>query len=139
MFKKILIAYDGSVHSQRALDCAQNLAQKYAAQVIIVHAYQPIWLEWGTPFVEEAQKQAIAAGEKVIQEAQSKLAKSNLEIITEVIEGPPAEAILRVADARACDLIVMGSRGMGEWKAALIGSVSHRVLHMSTAPVLVVK
>lgn len=139
MIKRILLAYDGSIHSQHALEHAQDLAQKYAAQLIIVHAFQPISLEWGTLFVEEAQRQAIAAGEKVIQEARSKLAQSNLDIISEVLEGPPVEAILRVADEKACDLIVMGSRGMSEWKAALMGSVSHRVLHMTTVPVLVVK
>jgi nucleotide-binding universal stress UspA family protein len=42
MYKKILIAYDGSAHSQHALDCAQDLAQKYAAQLILVHAFHPI-------------------------------------------------------------------------------------------------
>jgi nucleotide-binding universal stress UspA family protein len=56
-----------------------------------------------------------------------------------VLEGPPAEAILRVAETRACDLIVVGSRGLGELKAVLLGSVSERVLHHSTVPVLIVK
>ena len=139
MYKNILIAYDGSAHAQRALDCAQDLAQKYGAQLILVHAFHPIPKDWGSPFLEEAEARARGTGEKVIQEAQSRLRDTALQVITEMLEGPPAEAILRVANVRECDLIVMGSRGLGELKALLLGSVSERVLHHSTIPVLIVK
>jgi nucleotide-binding universal stress UspA family protein len=139
VYKKILIAYDGSAHSQRALDCAQDLAQRYAAQLILVHAFHPIPKEWGSPLLEEAEAHAIREGKKIIQEAQSKLGGTSLQVVTEVLEGPPAGAILRVAETRECDLIVMGSRGLGELTAVLLGSVSERVVHHSTIPVLIVK
>jgi nucleotide-binding universal stress UspA family protein len=139
VYKRILIAYDGSAHSQRALECAQDLAKQYGAQLVLVHAFHPIPREWGRPFLEEAETHAIKAGEGVMQEAKSRLGSTNLQVVTEMLEGPPAEAILRVAEARECDLIVMGSRGLGELRAVLLGSVSERVLHHSTVPVLVVK
>ncbi len=139
MYKKILIAYDGSAHSQRALVCAQDLAQKYAAQLILVHAFHPIPKEWGAPFLEEAEEHATKAAETVVHEALSRLGETGLQVLVEVLEGPPAEAILRVAETRACDLIVMGSRGLGEVQAVLLGSVSERVLHHSPVPVLIVK
>jgi nucleotide-binding universal stress UspA family protein len=139
MYKKILLAYDGSVHARHALACAQDLARTYGAQLIIVHAFHPIPKDWGSPFLEEAEARARGTGEKVIQEAQSILRDAALPVVTELLEGPPAEAILRVAEVRECDLIVMGSRGLGELKALLLGSVSERVLHHSTIPVLIVK
>ena len=124
---------------QRALDCAKDLARHYAAQLILVHAFHPIPKEWGSPFLEQAGVHALSAVEKVMREAQSKLGDTTLQVVTEVLEGPPAEAILRVAETRECDLIVMGSRGLGELKAVLLGSVSDKVLHHSTVPVLIVK
>jgi nucleotide-binding universal stress UspA family protein len=139
MFRKILLAYDGSEHAQRALDCTRDLARKYGAQVILVHAFHPIPQEWGTPLRQQAEAHSIGAGEKTIREAQAQLANESFEVITEMLEGPPAGAILRVAETRECDLIVMGSRGLGELKATLLGSVSDKVLHHSLAPVLIVK
>jgi nucleotide-binding universal stress UspA family protein len=59
--------------------------------------------------------------------------------ITEVLEGPPADAILRVAEARNVDLIVMGARGLGSLGSLLLGSVSQKVLAHATCPVMIVR
>ena len=66
------------------------------------------------------------------------LMKAGREVIVEVLEGPPADAILRVADVRQCDLIVMGSRGHGTLASLLLGGVSHRLLAHAQAPVMIV-
>jgi nucleotide-binding universal stress UspA family protein len=139
MFKKILIAYDGSIHSQRSLRCAQDLAQKYGAELVLVHAYHPVSRALGLSLFHQVEGEMIAVGQKVMQAAQSELVSSGLQITNELLEGPPAEAILRVAETRQCDLIVMGSRGLGELQSALLGSVSHKVLHLSTVPVMIVR
>jgi len=57
----------------------------------------------------------------------------------EVLEGPPAEAILTVAETRKVDLIVMGTRGLGRLAGLLIGSVSQRVVSQAGCPVLLVR
>jgi nucleotide-binding universal stress UspA family protein len=59
--------------------------------------------------------------------------------LVEVLEGPPADAILNVAQVRECDLIVMGSRGRGALAGLLLGSVSHRVVAHARMPVMVVR
>ena len=60
-------------------------------------------------------------------------------VVTEVLEEPAADAILRVAEVRQPDLIVMGSRGHGAVASLLLGSVSHRVLAHAYVPVTVVR
>lgn len=139
MFKKILLGYDGSPHAQRAAGYAKDLADLCGAEIVLVHAFHPVYTELGSPFVDQIQAHVIAAGEKMLKEAQEKLAGTKVQVTTELLEGPAAEAILRVAQARGCDLIVVGSRGLGELRAALLGSVSDKILHHAPIPVLVVK
>jgi len=140
MFKNILVGYDGSAYSTRALTYAQDLAQKYDAQIVLVYAFHPLPSTMlGAPYAEQLQNHALTAGRDIIQEANDKLAGSKVKVTTELLEGPPAEALLRVAEVRKCDLIVLGSRGMGTLKASLLGSVSDKVLHNAQVPVLIVK
>jgi nucleotide-binding universal stress UspA family protein len=60
---------------------------------------------------------------------------ANVDFETELPEGPAAEAIVNVADARDPDAMVIGSRGLGR---AALGSVSHDVLHLTDRPVVVI-
>lgn len=57
----------------------------------------------------------------------------------EVLEGPPAEAILNVANVREIDLIVMGTRGLGRLAGALLGSQSQKVVAHASCPVLLAR
>lgn len=139
MFRKILLATDGSRHAEEALKYAQDLALRDDAQVIVVHAFEAL-----PPYLEKSRRDELAVrhtieGERVANEAAQKLQEAGVEVIVEVREGPPADAVLRVAEARQADLIVMGSRGRGELASLLLGSVSHRVLAHAHVPVLVVR
>jgi nucleotide-binding universal stress UspA family protein len=141
VFKRILLATDGSSHAEKALEYAQDLALRDYAEVV-VHAFEqvstyPSYQEafWG----DRILARHIAAGQEVANEAAQKLQEAGIDVIVEVLEGPPANAILRVADVRQPDLIVIGSRGHGELASLLLGSVSHRVLAHTRAPVMVVK
>lgn len=140
MFKSILVGYDGSGHSTRALAYAHDLAQKYGAQIVLAYAVHPLPNTMlGAPYAEQLQTHALSAGKDIIKEASAKLGNSQIKVIAELLEGPPAEALLRVAETHKCDLIVLGSRGMGTLKASLLGSVSDKVLHHSQVPVLITR
>src|SRR5581483_4555466 len=135
MFQKILLAYDGSTHSQRAAAVAQDLALKYGALIRIVYAFHPISRIMGSPALEEAMQRETAQGNEIAEQVRA----AGLDPHIEVLEGPPADAILRVAQVRQVDLIVMGSRGLGNAAALFLGSVSYKVLQDATCPVLIVK
>ncbi len=139
MIEKILLAYDGSDHSERAVKIAQDLALKYGAAIRVVYAFHPISRIMGNPTLEEMMQRETAQGNEIAERAASQLRAAGLDPHIEILEGPPADAILRVADVRGIDLIVMGSRGLGDAAALFLGSVSHKVLQSAHCPVLVVR
>ena len=139
MFKKIILATDGSPDSQRAVEYARDLAVQHDARVIIVHAFEPISSIWGDAIQEEHIKKRISKGEQVTASAKQNLQEAGVTSEVEILEGPPADAILRVVDTYDPDLIVMGTRGLTEPTSLLLGSVSHRVLAHNPVPVLLVK
>ena len=139
MFKKILLAADGSPHAEGALRYARDLALRDDAQVIVVHAVPQVPDYLGEPEWQKLASRNVAEGEQVAGHAAENLRKAGVDVIVEVLEGLPADAILRVADVRQPDLIVMGSRGHGEVASLLLGSVSHRVLAYTRVPVMIVR
>ena len=139
MFTKILLATDGSPNAERALAYARDLAIREKAEVYVVNTFPPVPTQLGNPWYDRRIVRNIAKSEKVAEKAAEKLRKAGAKAIVEVLEGPPADAILRVAEAQKCDLIIMGSRGHGELTSLLLGSVSHRVLSRAHLPILIVK
>jgi len=139
MFKKILLATDGSRDAAEATKYAQELALRDDAQVFVVHVIPSAPSYLGEPWQQEVISQNVAEGEKVTEPVAKRLREAGVEVIVEMLEGSPAEGILRVADVREPDLIVMGSRGQGELTSLLLGSVSHRVLAHARAPVMIAK
>jgi nucleotide-binding universal stress UspA family protein len=138
-FPRILLATDGSPNAEGAFKYARGLALRDNAQVVVVHAYPSLPTYLGEPWGEQVIEKTIAKGTQVANHAAERLREAGVDVIVEVLEGPPADAILRVADVRQCDLIVMGNRGHGEVTSLLLGSVSHRVVAHAHAPVLIVR
>jgi nucleotide-binding universal stress UspA family protein len=138
MFTRILLATDGSSHAEEALKCARDLALRDGAQVIVVHAFAPVPSYMGESWGDQAIGRHVAEGHRIAELAAEQLREAGVDLKVEVLEGPPADAILRVADVRQCDLIVMGSRGHGTLASLLLGSVSHRVLAHAQVPVMIV-
>ena len=140
MFRKILVAVDGSTGNERVLLFAEHLARVESAELVVVHAFElPSEYEWTDGFdaLREATE-AIAA--EVVADALEVVNGEEGKAFADVRPGPPAQAILQAAHAHAVDLIIVGSRSAHHGSAAetLLGSVSARVLRESTCPVLVI-
>jgi len=139
MFKKILLAIDGSRDAAEATRYAQELALRDDAQVFVVHVIPSVPMYLGDPWQQEAISQNAIEGEKITEPVARQLREAGVDVVVEMLEGSPADGILRVANVREPDLIVMGSRGHGDLTSLLLGSVSHRVLAHTRVPVMITK
>ena len=139
MFKRILLAYDGSEHAQHAAEYAKELALRFKSELLIVYAFNPIPRWWGDPLVENAMQRETKHAGEVIQKAFAFFQGTNIHLDSQIIEGPAAEAILRAAEGQMIDAIVIGSRGLGQATGLLLGSVSDKVMHNAPCTVVVVK
>jgi nucleotide-binding universal stress UspA family protein len=137
MFKNILLAFDGSDCSKKALEYGRNLAEQYGATLWLIHVFPHTSDLLGYEDFEKLFAKRKSAGQAVLDDALQKLDKSKLKVRTELAEGPEAESILNAAENLQADLIVMGTRGLGAVRGLLIGSVSRKVIHLAACPVMV--
>jgi len=148
LINRILMPHDGSECADRALYWALDVAEKYGASVEIVNvislsssAFGRHSLEGGTPLFGPSKEdlndvawQMLAA---VVEKAMS--LKPAVKISSRLLEGNPAESIVEAAKEGECDLIVIGSLGLGGFKEFILGSVSDKVADEATCPVTIVK
>jgi len=139
MFRNILLAVDGSVHSNLAIDYAGKLAAAFNAALLIVHAYPQTSDLLGYDDFERLVARRKSTGQTVIKNARERLTGSNVSIHEDLLEGPEAEAILSAATAQQVDLVVMGTRGLSTIEGMLFGSVSRKVAHHAHCPVMLIR
>lgn len=138
-FNKILVAYDGSAHSEHALDLALKIAAGSETVIGLVYAYEKIPAFLGEPDYERLTSKAALKAQELVNAVAAQLAARGIVVATNILQGPAADAVLHVTEAEQYDLIVIGSRGRSDWQGALMGSTSHRVLHHARVPVLIVR
>lgn len=139
MFKRIVVAIDGSKHSYRTLEYAKQLAEQPDVVIWLVHAFPHTSDLLGYDEYEKLVAQREGRGQKILDEARRILGETEGEVWEELLEGPPAEAIINVAEARQADVVIIGSRGHSSLTNMLVGSVSHKVLHHAPCPVMLVR
>lgn len=140
MFERILLAVDGSEHSQRAAQTAADLARAVkATHLRVVSVFEAVPAYLGEPNLSQGIAAGTAGAERVLDMAEKIIGTVPAELHREVLEGPVAEAILEVAATWKSDIIVMGSRGLGRLQGALLGSNSQKVVSHAACPVLVVR
>jgi len=148
LIKNILVAIDGSKSSERALDFAVDLATKYSARIVLISVFEPlsvsmITLGIGLSPVNLAEHidGFMDFRKKILSNALKKARDTNSELVVTTIlaEGRPSDKIVETAKEQKCDLIVIGSRGLGGIKEFFLGSVSDRVADHAQCPVLIIK
>lgn len=143
IFRKILVPFDGSKASRKALDKAIQLAASDSAiELDVLNVLQFPTLVVGEAMIAAPatlQKEFYDASEELLAEAKTLLDALPNPTKTVQEDGQPAEAILTYAEKNGTDLIVIGSRGLGNIRSFVLGSVSHNVVQHAKIPVLVVK
>lgn len=142
MFKRILVATDGSDFSRRALTSAIEIAEKFAAEIELLHVAAVSSASSGSTDIDGNYMvnaaDMVETGDKVMDLTIANNDTSRVKIIYKTISGKPAAIILREL-RRDFDLVVIGTRGLGPLAGAVLGSVAQRVVADSPCPVLVVK
>lgn len=136
MFRSILVALDGSPQSVAALCMAYDIAQRYHAKLGLVYAFPHVADMLGTAQYDALVESRMQHGEQIMAEAMAQIGRA-VPIETHLLEGPAASAILSVAKIEGYDLIAVGSRGQGQIRGLLLGSVSSAVAQEASCPVLV--
>jgi nucleotide-binding universal stress UspA family protein len=142
MFKRVLVPLDGSARAERALPVAEKIARAVHGSIILLQVVrESADLYWMSLEASQGMPDALEARREGVKRYLAQLAASEtlagVGVVTEVVDGIPAEAILSVADAQKADLIVMCSHGYTGFKRWVLGSVAHKVAWHSTTPVLI--
>ena len=146
MYRRILIATDGSRLSLKAIEQGIALARALGASVVGLHARVPVVLPYEPPIalprkiVERMQNPGVAAAKKYLATIE-KLAKQAGTVFqgVDVVAPYPSDAIIRQCKKHKCDLIVMASHGRRGLARLMLGSETNHVLTHSRIPVLVVR
>lgn len=149
-FKKILYATDLSPNSTYAFQYAVELAEQFGGQIVVLHvAERKTTLDEqydalaGRRVEKDIKKAALARIRQRLENLKAKAfadAPGKVDRVSsiEIVEGYPAEEIIKKAKSLKCDVIVMGTHGKGALSFMLLGSVAERVLRHTSKPVMVV-
>ena len=133
---QIVVGYDGSDCSRKALDEGLRTASALGDDVTVVFGYAPPGL-WGGEIVEH--EEAIEErGQKVLDEAKHQAEAAGVTVELELVAKKASEAIVATADKRDARMIVVGTYGDPPLKGMILGSTPNKLLHIADRPVLVV-
>lgn len=147
MFKKFLAAVDGSEHAQKALDVACDLARQSGGEILVLSVYRhhssiesTHSMVRGREELEPPDATLSRLAREIVDEGVARVRANGVAAVEGLVRrGPPARSIVETAKERGADAIVMGSRGLGDVEAFLLGSVSHKVCSISECTCITVK
>ena len=150
VIRNILVGVDGSENSDRALDFALDLAEKFNASILILNVSESLAMA-----AVPEQSIAYAGGNRTLLSkdlrqiheeilsrsvARAKAVKPNLAVSSMLKEGDPALEIVNTAKEGGFDVIVIGHKGLGKMKKELfLGSISEKVANLTPCPVIIVR
>lgn len=139
---KILLPIDGSAVSLEAVRFAIRMAQAGLETSVVLANVQESANLYELVVAHDPQVLAqvsAAAGADTLLAAEELLKEANISYQCEVASGDPAHTLIDILERFECDLVVMGASGTSTLRSALLGSVSHEVLHAAGVPVMIVK
>jgi len=136
---RILVAVDGSLHSDKVVKTAIEYAKLFSATVLLVHCHKKFPSVRGEPHISDAIARTIQDAEKLIQPFVERLKEAQIDFDSRLMEEPAGAVISDIAAIQECDLVIMGSRGLTNLEGLLLGSVTNKVLQTTPCSVLVVK
>ncbi len=131
----IVVGYDGSDCARAALGTAIDVAKALDDSVLVVMAYELSRLGGEVADYAAALRER---ADQVVEMAMQQAAAAGFAVETEILEEPPADALVEVADRTDARVIVVGTRGEHPLKGAIVGSTPHKLLQVAGRPVLVV-
>jgi len=105
----------------------------------VITAFDELPHYLGEPNLSNTIAERAEKSDKILSEAVNEIGEIPGKCEAEMLEGDPAETILRVADTYPIDVIVMGTRGRGEMRSLLLGNQRYKVLSEAPCPVLLVR
>lgn len=142
--KNILVAVDGSENAKRAIKKAEEIGVAFKSKITLLHV-----VEDGFPSAKnmskgdiskknELEKNIKGNSERALDAYMEKFKDYDGQVETLVKSGKAANVIIKVAE-EGYDLLIIGSRGLGSFSRAMMGSVSNKVVNHAKIPVLVIK
>lgn len=141
MFSKILVPVDGSDNSYRALDAALFLSEKLGSNITVIHVMEdvPVLYIESQKLLSELLENYKKEKQDILSKCSEIATKKGVTIKTVLLQGNPASIILGFSKKEKYDIVIMGSRGMGKFKEIILGSVSSKIVHHSSCPVMLIR
>ncbi|MEI5906392.1 universal stress protein [Bacillus spongiae] len=139
MFKKILLASDGSTHAQRAAEKAVHLAQLDRGEPVTI-AYVVDGATSKSDVLSQGSKELIELKRRErLNETEQFFEKEDVPYEVKILKGEPGPTLIKFANENEFDLVIIGSRGLNSLQEMVLGSVSHKVAKHVQCPVMIVK
>lgn len=141
-FRKILVPTDFSTHACAALDLAIGMAQRFGAELLVVHVIATTSFPTSNMLTmshfpnlrDEVKKRSEAEMQNLL-----KALPAGVKAAGKLLEGPTYEQVLDCAAREGADLIVMGTQGHTGLKHMILGSTAERVVRLAPVPVLTIR
>lgn len=141
-YTNLLVAYDGSEQSIRALKTGIEMARSWNATLEVVHVFDIPMLIVGEAMIPPPVENSVAIAQEadnLAAEAQSILSAAAMKAEVTVLQGDPGRRIIETAEEKGTDLIIIGSRGLSGLREMFLGSVSSYIVKHSEVAVHILK
>lgn len=137
----IVVGIDDTAHSVTVVEHALEVAQLRGAELHVAHVFHmpPAVTSGYGIFPVDVDKLAVAERGRVWAPLEGHLKRSTVPVTKVDLEGYPPDSLVAYVHNVHADLLVLGTRGRGELASMVLGSTSHRAIHLAPCDVLVVK